>query len=131
MNDVRYQSVKAYALPLLQQLITGLMDEQQLDALVYPTQPMKPERLDAASGTNAPDPMNLANLTGFPDLIVPAGFSGNRLPIGLSFMGRAWSEPRLIELAYAFEQATRARRLPIHTPLLPEAAPARTPRNVP
>ncbi|AMW06970.1 hypothetical protein GEMMAAP_17140 [Gemmatimonas phototrophica] len=131
LSDVRYRSVKEHALPLLRQLLTGLMDEQQLDAFVYPTQPVKPERLDAASTGAAPDPMNLANLSGFPDLIVPAGFSGNHLPIGLSFMGRAWSEPRLIELAFAFEQATQARRLPVHTPLLGHMSGTRRVPNTP
>jgi amidase len=62
---------------------------------------------------------NLANLTGFPDLIVPAGFTGDDLPVGLSFFGPAFSEPKLIGLGYSFEQITRARRLPVHTPKLP------------
>ena len=61
---------------------------------------------------------NLANLTGFPDLIVPAGFTGDDLPVGLSFFGPAFSEPKLLALGYSFEQATRARRLPVHTPRL-------------
>jgi amidase len=42
---------------------------------------------------------------------VPAGFV-NGLPVGITFMGRAWSEPILIRLAYAFEQKTLARRAP-------------------
>ena len=62
---------------------------------------------------------NIANLTGFPDLIVPAGFTGNGLPVTLSFLGVAFSEPRLLALGYAFEQKTRARRIPVNTPALP------------
>jgi amidase len=46
---------------------------------------------------------------------VPAGFV-HGLPIGLSFFGRAWSESTLIRLAYAFEQATRARKPPGYKP---------------
>jgi amidase len=61
---------------------------------------------------------NIANLTGFPDLIVPAGFTGDRLPVTLSFLGPAFSEPRLLALGYSFEQLTRARRVPRQTPLL-------------
>ena len=50
---------------------------------------------------------------------MPAGFTGDGLPFGLSFLlGRAFDEPRLLALGYAFEQATRARRLPVHTPPL-------------
>ena len=62
---------------------------------------------------------DIANLTGFPDLIVPAGFTGDNLPVGLSFFGRAFSEPKLLSLGYSFEQATHARRRPIHAPALP------------
>jgi amidase len=62
---------------------------------------------------------NIASLAGVPDLIVPAGFTPRGLPVGLSFLGRAFSEPRLFALGYAFEQATRARRDPVHTPPLP------------
>ena len=63
--------------------------------------------------------MILANMSGFPDLIVPAGFTGYGLPVTLSFLGPAFSEPRLIALGYAFEQRAQARRLPITTPPLP------------
>ena len=59
-----------------------------------------------------------ANLSGFPDLILPAGFTSGRLPVGISLMGPAFSEGRLLALGYAFEQATLARRLPVHTPPL-------------
>jgi amidase len=48
---------------------------------------------------------------------VPAGFHFG-LPLGVSFYGRAWSEPVLLRLAYAFEQATKARRAPAFTPTL-------------
>ncbi len=58
---------------------------------------------------------------GYPSVIVPAGYlSTNGAPYGVTFLGTAWSEPRLIGLAYAFEQATRIRRPPASTPPLPE-----------
>ena len=68
---------------------------------------------------NTPSATNIANLTGFPDLIVPAGFTSGALPVGISFFGPAFSEPKLLALGYAFEQATKARRLPRLTPPLP------------
>ena len=60
----------------------------------------------------------LANLTGFPELVVPAGFAGDGLPVTMSFLGPAFSEPRLLALGYSFEQLAHARRLPVHTPWL-------------
>ena len=49
------------------------------------------------------------------EITVPAGFIGG-LPVGISFVGRAWSEPTLIKLAYAYEQATKHRRAPTFAP---------------
>ncbi|HUX20891.1 MAG TPA: amidase, partial [Spirochaetia bacterium] len=48
-----------------------------------------------------------AAVAGYPSITVPAGFVFG-LPIGISFFGRAWSEPTLIKIAYSFEQATKA-----------------------
>jgi amidase len=50
-------------------------------------------------------------VAGYPSITVPAGYSSG-LPVGMSFIGRAWSEPQLISYAYSFEQATKARRSP-------------------
>ena len=49
---------------------------------------------------------------------MPAGFTSDRLPVAISFVGRAFSEPKILGLGYAFEQATKARRRPAHTPAL-------------
>jgi amidase len=113
--------VRDHGLPLMRGVIEGLLAADKLDAIVYPTSPRRAVLIASppeVPGGAAASPSNIANLTGFPDLIVPAGFTGDGLPVGLSFMGRAFSEPRLLAMGYAFEQATRARRLPVHTPRL-------------
>jgi len=123
LTDYEYLAVRDHALPLMRGVIGGLMESEKLDAIVYPTSHMRPSRVDPDPDPNgAPggggSPVILANLTGFPDLIVPAGFTGRGLPVSISFMGPAFSEPRLLALGYAFEQLTRARRLPVTTPPL-------------
>lgn len=50
---------------------------------------------------------------------MPAGFTGDHLPVGISFFGPAFSEQTLLRLGYDVEQATHARRRPVHTPGLP------------
>ena len=52
-----------------------------------------------------------AAVSGWPSLTVPAGYVSG-LPVGVTFTGPRWSEPRLLALAYAFEQASAARRVP-------------------
>ena len=119
MTDPEYLAVRDHGLPLVQGIIEGIMSSEDLDAIVYPTSPRRPNLVDGGGGGGGPSATNIANLTGFPDLIVPAGFTSNRLPVGISFLGPAFSEARLLGLGYAFEQATKARRDPLNTPALP------------
>ena len=121
LDDYRYTSVRDHALPMVRAVIEGLLTSEKLDALVYPTLPTRPRLITAPPdppGGTAGSPVNIANLTGFPDFIVPVGFTGDQLPVALSFLGAAFSEPKLLGLGYSFEQITRARRLPVHTPRL-------------
>jgi amidase len=121
LEDYDYLAVRDHVLPLMRAMIEGVMSKEKLDAIVYPTSPRRPGRTDEDPNPGAPSPLNatnIANLTGFPDLIVPAGFTGRGLPVGLSFLGVAFSEARLLALGYAFEQATRAIRTPVHAPPL-------------
>ncbi|HEX6162575.1 MAG TPA: amidase family protein, partial [Vicinamibacterales bacterium] len=120
VNDYHYTSVRDHGLPLVRAILEGILETNNIDAIAYPTASRRPQRIDAPAeppGGAAGSGSNLANLSGFPELIVPAGFSTEDLPIGISFLGPAFSEPRLLAIGYAFEQATKARRLPVHTPL--------------
>ena len=85
------------------------MDKHQLDALVAPTG--GPAWLtDLVNGDHvAGGSSNAAAVAGYPNINVTAGFIFG-LPVGISFFGRAWSEPILIKIAYAFEQVTKARQ---------------------
>ena len=91
--------------------IDALMDKHKLDAIVAPTG--GPAWLtDLINGDHgAGGSSNAAAVAGYPNINVTAG-SIFGLPIGISFFGRAWSEPTLIKLAYSFEQATQARKAP-------------------
>jgi len=91
--------------------IDAVMEKYRLDAIVAPT--TAPAWLTdwvngdhGTGGCSAP-----AAVSGYPHVTVPAGFVRD-LPVGISFFGRAWSEPTLIGLAYAFEQATKSRGAP-------------------
>jgi amidase len=126
--DYQYRAVHDHGLPLVGAIVEGLFDSERLDAIVYPTASRRPAPIAAmaTSGTSAASALaasgmsgtDIANLTGFPDLIVPAGFTSDGLPVGVSFLGRAFAEPRLLALGYSFEQLTHARRRPVHTPAL-------------
>ena len=95
--------------------IDAVMDKNRLDALIAPTG--GPAWLtDLPNGDHsAGGSSNSAAVAGYPNINVTAGFIYG-LPVGISFFGRAWSEPTLIKLAYSFEQATKARRTPQFLP---------------
>jgi Asp-tRNA(Asn)/Glu-tRNA(Gln) amidotransferase A subunit family amidase len=95
-------------------LFLGVMDAQQLDALLYPANQARPhthegglERYGGEPGTCEESAM-----TGLPQVSVPAGFLGGRYPFGVSFLGRMWADARVLSLAYAYEQTTHHRRPP-------------------
>ena len=92
-----------------------MMDKFQLDAIMAPTG--GPAWLtDLVNGDrSAPGSSNAAAVAGYPDITVPAGFIFG-LPVGISFFGRAWSEPTLFKIAYGFEQTIQARKRPQFLP---------------
>jgi len=103
----------------LQTQVMKIMADYELDAIVYPHQ----KQLVCLIGKSQ-DERNgvLGSVTGFPSIAVQAGFSTPTetapigVPIGMEILGRPWSEPALIEIAYGLEQATDNRRLPQSTP---------------
>jgi amidase len=97
--------------------IDATMSKYKLDAIVAPTGgPAWPTDLlngdHFGGGSSTP-----AAVAGYPNINVPAGFA-HELPVGISFFGRAYSEPTLIKIAYAYEQASKNRKAPQFIPSL-------------
>jgi amidase len=120
IDDPVYLATRNEGLAFVRATVLGAMTEHKLDAVVYPTSP-QPARPIEAGGTaggagGGESATNIANQTGFPDLIVPAGITKEGLPVTISFFGPAFSEPKLLAYGYDFEQATKARVLPKYTP---------------
>lgn len=91
--------------------IDAVMREHRLDAIVAPTT-SPPWPIDLLNGDHfTGDSSSVAAVAGYPAITVPAG-QASGLPVGISFFGAAWSEAKLIQLAYAFEQATLHRKAP-------------------
>ena len=88
-----------------------VMDSNNLDAIIAPTgsPAWHTDLLNGdhyTLGTSSP-----AAQAGYPSITVPMGFVGE-LPVGISFFGRAWSEPVLLEMAFAYENGTKHRKAP-------------------
>lgn len=115
---------RAYRLALLQskvltqeQGIDAVMDKDKLDAVFAPSNSptWMVDLVSGDCGSGYVGSSSLAAVAGYPNITVPAGYL-SELPIGVSFFGRAFSEPTLIKIAYAFEQATKARKTPKFLP---------------
>jgi amidase len=98
----------------LRAAVIALMNDQRLDALIYPTWSNPPRLIGDLNTPGGDNNQFFSPSTGFPAITVPMGFTrGDTLPAGLQFFGRPWSEATLIRLAYAYEQATHHRRPPV------------------
>ncbi len=97
--------------------IDAVMDKMKLDALVAPTGgPAWPT--DVINGDHYTGGYSTASaVAGYPNINVPVGLEFG-LPVGMSIFGRAWSEPVLLRIAYAYEQASKQRRAPTFVPTL-------------
>ena len=127
MDDPVYLAAKNEGYQAVTAGVEAIFEKYQLDALLYPSANRPAGLLAPAAPAPAPSgpvvggesASLFADETGFPDIIVPAGMTKDGLPVTISFLGRAFSEPKLLGYAFDFEQATRARVLPKHTPPLP------------
>jgi amidase len=94
------------------------MDEMRIDVLAFPTATYPPKLNGDRNTTPAGTLSGIASALHWPAAAVPMGYSHESLPSGLQLVGRPWSEPILIEIAYAYEQATRHRVPPSTVPPL-------------
>ena len=101
----------------IRQLLVELMDREKVDALVYPVKSLPAPPIGMSD--DGPRDNNISAVTGLPAIVLPAGVNAVGLPIAIEILGRPFSEPRLIGLAHAYEQASRARVAPRTTPHLP------------
>jgi amidase len=115
LSELEYQSARAMDLRAnKEQGLDAYMEKHRLDAVLFPG--------TAGAGISAKP--------GYPSVQVPAGFISSyegkpvpEYPLGATFTGRAWSEPTLLRLAYAYEQASKMRRMPPGLPALDGACP--------
>jgi amidase len=117
LTDAKYVAALARNRQMARTLgIDATMTKYRLDALFAPTS--GPAGLiDLVNGDSGggSSPSTVTSVAGYPHITVPGGFHRG-LPVGMSFFGRAWSEPTLFKLAYAYEQATKHRKPPTFAP---------------
>jgi len=116
LTEKAYRDARAKSLRMSgREGIEAVMAAHRLDAVVAPTGNL-PWSIDLLVGDHfLGGSSTAAAVAGYPSISVPAGYAFG-LPVGISFMGRAWSEPTLIKLAFAFEQGTKQRKPPRFLP---------------
>ena len=112
LSDPEYRAALKQSRDTCRQAIDSTMEALGLDALFAPTTgPAWVTDLVHGDKGSFPSCSSAAARSGYPHITVPGGMVFG-LPVGVSFFGKAWSEPRLLALAHSFEQATRHRRAP-------------------
>ena len=96
----------------LRNVVTDEMNRLELDAIIYPTWNNPPRKIGDMESPAGDNSQRIPPHTGMPGLTVPMGYTYNDLPAGLQIVGRLFSEATLIEIAYAYEQATMHRMSP-------------------
>jgi amidase len=118
LTDAAYQEALAKCRKLARaEGIDAVLSKDNLDAIIAPTSTPAHVTDWLLGDHGLGDSTTPAAVAGYPSITVPAGFV-EALPVGLSFFGAAWSEPKLISLAFAFEHGTRERRPPTFLPTL-------------
>ena len=92
--------------------ILKAMEEHKLDVIVYPTWSNLPRKIDDNKSPAGDNSQLIPPHTGFPAITVPMGFTKEGLPTGLQIVGKLFEEPVIIQIAYAYEQATQHRKSP-------------------
>ena len=111
LSDPAYLKARHDATTIARRAINRTLNGKHLSAIIAPTNsPAWKTDLNTGDsfslGSSSP-----SAIAGYPSVTVPAGYAEG-LPVGMSWIGRKWSEPRLISLAYAWERATHVRRAP-------------------
>jgi len=123
LKDPAYLKARADSLRMAgKEGIDRLLSTYKLDALTAPTT-VPAWVSDAADGDHVEGEgaTSLAAIAGYPHVTLPMGYV-KQLPVAISFIGRAWDDAKVLQIAYAFEQATHARRAPAYLPTLEGAA---------
>jgi amidase len=122
LDDPVYLAAKKQGFAMVKAAVDAVMKKYQLDAIVYLSSPTAAAPIEPPATPRAADPtssaFNISNMTGYPDLVVPAGMTASGLPVTIDILGRAFSDGKLLGYGYDFERATLALRLPKFTPAL-------------